>query len=331
MPCCKCCCEGGSPGGVCCGENCCVRPGVCCDGTCCPEGEFCCGEGCCPDGNNCCDGVCQSEPCEPPCDPPCDNCSDCIDGECVSRCAEGENCCDGNCLECCDDPDCPEGQVCVNGECVEGPGVNCTCDCPGPEMVFPNQVEQELVPDWLASPRCFPPPTGAHGRSGSWGTFNVNNVMLDPCGSPFPPEPPAGTYDCDGTEGPWRVDDGNGCDSAWVIPEGVAKYANCPLRVWTAYSNRVVTPTQSSEELGCECYWDRQGVLTSWHVYALNCETNSWDDVTSEVLQRNVFRGCTSRWLIFADADCGVEKPPVPYFSSIIPPGSISVECNPLP
>jgi len=121
MPCCKCCCEGGSPGGVCCGENCCVRPGVCCGGTCCPEGEFCCGEGCCPDGNNCCDGVCQSEPCDPPCDPPCDNCSDCIDGECVSRCAEGENCCDGNCLECCDDPDCPEGQVCVNGECVETP------------------------------------------------------------------------------------------------------------------------------------------------------------------------------------------------------------------
>jgi hypothetical protein len=233
-------------------------------------------------------------------------------------------------LECCDDPDCPEGQVCVNGECVEGPGVNCNCNCPAPEVVFPNQIEQELVPDWLASPRCFPPPTGAHGRSGSWGTFNVNNVMLDPCGSPFPPEPQVAN-DCDGTDGPWRVDDGNSCDSEWVIPEGVAKYANCPLRVWTAYSNRVVTPTQSSEELGCECYWDRQGVLVSWHVYALNCETNSWDDVTSEVLQRNVFRDCTSRKLIFADADCGVEKPPVPYFSSIVPPGSISVECNPLP
>ena len=168
MACCKCCCEGGSPAGVCCGspESCCYQPSqccednsptycceedeTCCDGTCCPVGEKCCQDDstsyCCPDNETCCGGIC------------CPSGYICCNGIC---CAPDEFCCDGVCqagpCDCdppCDtdacescievtegvfecQPYCAEGETCCDGTCcAEGEccvfGACTACDCDPP-------------------------------------------------------------------------------------------------------------------------------------------------------------------------------------------------------
>ena len=168
MACCKCCCEGGDPAGVCCGspETCCVQPDhcceddsptycceedeTCCDGTCCPVGEKCCQDDstsyCCPDNETCCGGIC------------CPSGYICCNGIC---CAPDEFCCDGVCqagpCDCdppCDtdacescievtegvfecQPYCSEAETCCDGTCcaddeccVFGTCEPCNCDPP---------------------------------------------------------------------------------------------------------------------------------------------------------------------------------------------------------
>ena len=140
MACCKCCCEGGSPPGVCCGSPetfcyqpnkccednsptyCCEEDETCCDGVCCPSDYSCCNGVCCAPDEFCCDGVCQAGPCD--CDPPCDTdaCESCVEVtegvfECQPYCETGETCCDGTC--------CAEGECCVFGTCTA-----CNCDPP---------------------------------------------------------------------------------------------------------------------------------------------------------------------------------------------------------
>ena len=156
MACCKCCCEGKSTPGVCCGipGSCCEAPRVCCSAsdepesasaTCCPEGQICC-EGSCADDcyGACCSSsnVCGQDtregceasggtflgvgvPCSPDpcgCDPPCTGCSECVAGNCESTCQPDEFCCDGTCqAEPCEppcEPPCDGCSDCVEGDCI---------------------------------------------------------------------------------------------------------------------------------------------------------------------------------------------------------------------
>lgn len=169
MACCKCCCEGKTPAGKCCGSpaSCCESPRVCCapnnetngaQAVCCQAGQTCCGGECCAQGNKCCDGqacctqnqiCCGFNCCEPDqccvggecvqceCDPPCSSlaCKECVETSpgnysCSSTCEAGQCCVDGNCTTC-PPTTCPE-TACGEGECcVDGYCVTCPpTDCP---------------------------------------------------------------------------------------------------------------------------------------------------------------------------------------------------------
>lgn len=165
MACCKCCCEGKSSPGVCCGipGSCCDSPRVCCsplndpltaDAVCCEEGEVCCEGVCAADCQGACCGpdnvcgqntpegcaaisgtfmgvgtTCTPDPCA--CDPACTGCSECVAGNCVSTCQPDEFCCDGVCQATpCEppcDPPCDGCSDCIDGGCVSScaPGENC--------------------------------------------------------------------------------------------------------------------------------------------------------------------------------------------------------------
>jgi hypothetical protein len=151
MACCKCCCQGGSNPGVCCGtpEYCCRSPNKCCEKqVCCLEEERCCAPSCCSDTECCVDGVCEECECDPPCSTKaCEDCTEVTSGvyECVSRCeAAGECCVDGVCQTCppttCPDEPCDTGECCVDGYCETCPG--CPDDpCPEGECCIDGYCE----------------------------------------------------------------------------------------------------------------------------------------------------------------------------------------------
>lgn len=155
MACCKCCCEGKSPPGECCGigptSTCCEYGEYCCnDILCCYTNEECCGELCCPEAEACCNsthccpdtGTCCGEICctaEQACcgDTACceaDEC--CVDGVCVA-CDCTPPCSTDNCEECVEvtagvfecQSLCAEGQNCCDGVCQDAPCVP-PCDPP---------------------------------------------------------------------------------------------------------------------------------------------------------------------------------------------------------
>jgi len=136
MACCQCCCEGGSPPGVCCGESCCYQPDKCCSGlACCESNERCCAPDCCTSTECCVDGSCVACDCSPPCSSlACQTCTEVSAGvySCVNHCDPATECCiDGVCSTCppetCPDISC-DNSCCVDGYCVTCPPVDCSGD-----------------------------------------------------------------------------------------------------------------------------------------------------------------------------------------------------------
>jgi hypothetical protein len=199
---------------------------------------------------------------------------------------------------------------------------NCSCPCAAPAE----------VPDgfWGAVPGdfnlpCFFPPGPGHGWNWSWCELTPGNSWtLDRCASPFPGAPEVLDYDCDGMRGPWKNDPGDGCDDSWIIPEGVARYAGCQIKVLCGYSSKMVLAgPQVSAEGHCDCYWHLSGEIRRYEIYAKDCdagEHGGWKRITSEVLQRNEHRECWGDKYIFDNADCGIEKPALSFFEFTDPP-----------
>jgi hypothetical protein len=99
----------------------------------------------------------------------CPNCSQCVEGICVTKCSEGEFCKDNTCVECDENNPCPKGFICINGTCVclgkineKGDCVQCLGDgdCSQCESCQDNQCVEKVCPNNLTciSGDCSCPP-----------------------------------------------------------------------------------------------------------------------------------------------------------------------------
>lgn len=88
----------------------------------------------------------------------CPNCSQCIEGICISKCKDGEFCKDNTCVECDENNPCPKGFACINGTCIclgkvndKGECVEClgNGDCGQCETCQNNQCIEKVCPNNL--------------------------------------------------------------------------------------------------------------------------------------------------------------------------------------
>ena len=88
----------------------------------------------------------------------CPNCSQCVEGICISKCSDGEFCKDNTCVECDENNPCPKGFACINGTCIclgkvndKGECVEClgNGDCGQCETCQNNQCIEKVCPNNL--------------------------------------------------------------------------------------------------------------------------------------------------------------------------------------